>query len=102
MSPSKPSSLAVAIQPLLSFFDEAPSESRGHATALASLIGEDLGAGLLLHYFDGLGHPAETLPGPVTTGNRKGPRLGRWVVVREAAGRQLLQVEIKNSSAHAI
>ena len=36
---------------LLRFFDEAPSESRYHATALVALAGEDLGAGLLAHYF---------------------------------------------------
>jgi hypothetical protein len=35
---------------LLRFFDEKPSDSERHATALNAVFGEDLGAGLLCHY----------------------------------------------------
>jgi hypothetical protein len=86
---------------LLHFFDEVPSNSRGHATAIVAVAGEELGVALLLHYLRSAGHKAAALSGPCTSGRRKGKRLDRWIEI-SAPSRLLYQVEVKNWSAHAI
>lgn len=96
--------LRINVKRLLEFFDQKPDESRGHATAIVAVAGEDLGVGLLKHCLECTGNAKVSfLPGPVTTGNQKGPRLDRWVdVVWPDGSGRLFQTEIKNWSAHAI
>lgn len=86
---------------LLGFFDEAPTNSLGHATAIVAVAGEELGAALLVDYLGSVGRQASVLPGPCTPGTRSGARLDRWIEVMEDPP-TLYQVEIKNWSAHAI
>jgi hypothetical protein len=86
----------------LRFFDEAVPESRYHATAIVAAAGEEMGIGLLAHYFRQLGAMAEVLPGPITQGTRKGARLDRWLRVTRDRDITYYQTEIKNWSAHAI
>ena len=92
--------IKVSPSELLTFFDEAPSESRGHATAIVAVAGEELGVALLLEYLRSIGRKATALPGPCTPGTTKGARLDRWVEV-SAQPPLFYQVEVKNWSAHA-
>lgn len=93
---------------LLTFFDEAPKDSCGHATAIVGVIGEDFGAAVVKHYMvrsklwgdiNSVEIDHEKTP---TTGAQSGFRLDRWVLVSHENGATLYQVEIKNWSAHAI
>jgi hypothetical protein len=86
---------------LLYFFDEVPPCSRGHATAIVAVAGEELGVALLLHYLRSVGRKARALEGPCTSGRRKGKWLDRWIYI-SAPSQLLYQVEVKNWSAHAI
>jgi hypothetical protein len=92
--------IKVSPRELLTFFDEKPPESSGHATAIVAVAGEELGVALLLEYLRSIGRQATALLGPVTPGTTKGARLDRWVKVSDQPP-LLYQVEVKNSSAHA-
>ncbi len=97
------SELVIDVGTVLQFFDECPVESHGHATAIVAILGEDLGIGLLCHYFQGQGLAAHALPGNVTMRKRRGPRLDRWVEVKGSSGNTVVyQVEVKNWSAHSL
>ena len=93
------------VRETLTFFDEEPAGSEGHATAVAAVCGEDLGLGLLKHCLEARDAHVQIHRGPCTKGARKGPRLDAWVRVQ---GQHLdlpdvlFQVEVKNWSAHAI
>ncbi|MDP2919719.1 MAG: hypothetical protein Q8O43_05850 [Dehalococcoidia bacterium] len=92
----------IDIEKILTFFDEKPENSKRHATAICAVAGEDLGISLLKHYFECQGSEVRILPDACTTGEQKGPRLDRWLLVIGRDKRTLYQVEIKNWSAHAI
>ena len=103
--PEKPfeSLVTIDIEEVLRFFDEKPEWSRGHATGVVGVIGEDLNAACFRHYAESKGAKVVVRPEPVTTGNSKGPRLDRWIVVDwPCRSRTVFQSEIKNWSAHAI
>lgn len=89
---------------LLRFFDEKPDSSRGHATSIVSVVGEDLNAGLFCHYLNYVEHKqSEILSVPCTPGTKTGARLDRWIKVFEPDSTiTLYQTEIKNWSSHAI
>ena len=89
---------------LLQFLDVKSDDSRGHATGIVSVVGEDLNAACFQHYAESKGATVEVLPGPVTIGKKKGPRLDRWIKADwpDDRGKILYQTEIKNWSAHAI
>ena len=91
--------MLVEVEEVLHFFDERLLGSRGQATALVAVAGEDLGVGLLCHYSHRRDLRAEPLEGPCTTGNRVGSRLDRWIRVSGATGKTRYQVEVKNWSA---
>lgn len=101
--------MTINVEVLLRFFDEKPSWSEKHATSIASIVGEDLGAACFIQHLESKGDKAAvlTLPGtdrprPVTTGMRKGPRLDRWIQVDWQNGLStVFQTEIKSWSAHA-
>ncbi len=95
-------SLEVDIVAVLRFFDEKPAESWGHATAIVAFAGEDLGIGLLTHYWVSQGASVDVEPGPCGPGTKKGKRLDKWVRVSNDGSTTYYQVEIKNWSAHAI
>lgn len=94
--------MSIDIEATLEFFDEAPSDSRGQATAIVAVAGEDLGVGLLAHCLKHRGGTVDVLPGACTQGTKKGKRLDKWVKVRQGGKSTYYQVEIKNWSAHAI
>jgi len=101
--------VTVNVRNVLEFFDEIPPGSGEHATGLVAVAGEDLGAGLLKDFLERTLKAKVTVlqdldrrPLSVTTGNKKGPRLDRWIQVAWSDGTlTLFQSEIKNSSAHA-
>ena len=88
-------------QVLLEFFDERVEGSRGHATAITQVGGEDLAAGLFVHYIKSKGGSATILPCPCTQGTRRGSRLDRWIRTETSEETVLYQTEIKSWSAHA-
>ena len=99
--------LRINIRETLLFFDEAPADSRKHATAMVAVFGEDLGASLLCRHMEERGDSARVIthggtPLQPTNGTGSGDRLDRWLLVENAGGRTLYQVEVKNWSAHAI
>ena len=104
------SMVTVHVEGLLSFFDEKPGGSEGHATGIVGVVGEDLNTACFVRYMESSGHSAEVLkrtdsdrPLPVTTGKQKGPRLDRWIQVDWRHGRRtVFQAEIKNWSSHAL
>ncbi len=104
------SSLVTAnVEGLLRFFDEKPDWSEKHATGIVGIVGEDLNTACFQHYLkskqaraDVMRYPGSNRHLPVTTGNRIGPRLDRWIEVVCADGtKTVFQTEIKNWSAHA-
>lgn len=95
--------LQLNIRELLRFFDEAPADSASHATAIVSILGEDIGAALLQKRLEEDGIHTYVHPGPngrPTTPRAKGCRLDRWVLCDER--KKQYQVEIKNWSACAL
>ncbi|HEY4473797.1 MAG TPA: hypothetical protein VJB56_01140 [Candidatus Paceibacterota bacterium] len=86
----------------LRFFDEE-AESRGHATAIVSVIGEDLNTSVFKNYLEARGDRVKIFDGPITQGTTKGQRLDKWIYVHGKNGKNILyQCEIKNWSATAI
>lgn len=96
------STIRIPIPLLLEFYDDPAKHVRGHVTAVTAVIGEDLGAGLIAHYFNQLGLKTEILTDSVTQGTNKGKRLDRWIIVHQSSGSVCYQVEIKNWGAYAI
>ncbi len=94
--------IRLPISLLLEFFDEAPDYGKGHATAITAVLGEELGAGLLVDHFRGKNMKAEVLGLPCTQGTTSGKRLDRWIRVTKGRQTVYYQVEIKNWSATAI
>jgi hypothetical protein len=94
--------IRIPIKALLTFYDNPPKSVGGHVTSISALIGEDLGAGLLVSYFHGRGYDAKVIPGKVTQGTNEGKRLDRWIQVTRGKRSRLFQVEIKNWGASAI
>ena len=94
--------MKINIEETIKFFDDE-TESRGHATAIASVIGEDLNASVFKHYLEARGDRVKIFDGPITQGATKGQRLDRWIYVQGKDGKNILyQCEIKNWSATAI
>src|SRR6266487_3479632 len=96
------SKVRLPIRLLLEFFDEAPDYAKGHANAIVAILGEELGAGLLIDYFRGKNLETEVLGIRCTQGTTSGKRLDRWVRVIKGRQTTYYQVEIKNWSATAI
>ena len=95
--------LTVNVKELLKFFDEKHGASKGDATGIVAVTGEDLNAACFQHYSESRGDQVTILSGSVTTGKQKGPWLDRWLLVKPHKGRRFLyQTEIKNWSAFAI
>ena len=96
--------LTINVEEVLRFFDEKPKWSRGHATGVVGVVGEDLNAACFRHYAESQGAKVCVKECSVTPGTSKGPRLDRWIVVDwlDNRGRIVYQTEIKNWSAHAI
>lgn len=92
--------MKVHLRKTLQFFDDPTS--RGHASGVIGLIGEELCAASFKHYIEH--HEkrrARIFAEPVGMGRLKGKRLDRWIVTGEKS-RKLYQCEIKNWSSTAI
>jgi hypothetical protein len=88
---------------ILSFFDNPPFETGRHSNAIVAIAGEELGIGLVKHYFwKNAGIPVDILPGPRTRGTPSGSRLDRWILVHWPDCSVQYQVEIKNWSANSL
>lgn len=87
---------------ILEFYDEEVPSSLHHATAINAVAGEDMGAGLILHYLTQKNVSAEILPEKCSQRKKKGVRLDRWILATENGKKVYYQTEIKNWSAHAI
>ena len=107
---SSASLVTVQVEDLLRFFDEKPDWSLKRATAVVGITGEELNAASFQHYVESKGGTAcvlrehnSTRPLRVTTGNRKGRWLDRWIRVKwpDEQG-ALFQTEIKSWSSHSI
>jgi hypothetical protein len=96
--------LKIDVANLITFFDEAPLSSRGHATAIASIVGEDLGAGIFKYFLESNDNSKVTiLIERPTSGKKKSNRLDKWIeVVNQDGSGCYYQAEIKGWSAHAI
>lgn len=101
MTTQSPTTVRVAVSELLRFFDERPLESIGHASAITGVLGEDLAAALVRHCLEARGATVTIHPESVTTGNRRGHRLDRWIEVRDGEAHVLYQTEIKSWCAHS-
>lgn len=89
------------IKELLGFFDDG-TESRGHASAIVGVLGEDLNASVFKHYLEEKGSKVIIFDGPVTQGTKIGLRLDRWIYVESKdSTKTLYQCEIKSWSATA-
>ncbi len=96
------------VDEVLSFFDERPADSKGHASGLIAVVGEELGSFLLCRHLEVM-HACksrmfthEGKPITPTIGTNKGRRLDRWVLTEsESEAPRLYQVEIKNWNAHS-
>jgi len=93
--------IQVDISPILEFYDEKIQSSLHHATAINAIAGEDIGAGLFLHYLKQKNIAAEVLPNICTQGTTSGVRLDRWILATKNGKKIYYQTEIKNWSAHA-
>ncbi|MDE2778062.1 MAG: hypothetical protein OXI91_00085 [Chloroflexota bacterium] len=95
--------LSLNVKKALNFLDEKPESSLGNATAIVSVLGEDLGAATFQHCLEANGAGKVLVrTEPVGTGKRKGPLLDRWIEADFEGKRYLFQTEIKSWSAHAI
>lgn len=94
--------ICLPVNKLLEFYDDPPQKEKKHTIAITAMIGESLGAGLLIDYYHSTGCNARVLDKSVTTGTNKGKRLDRWLVVTNNKKITYYQVEIKNWGAAAI
>ncbi|OHA58518.1 MAG: hypothetical protein A2571_01955 [Candidatus Vogelbacteria bacterium RIFOXYD1_FULL_44_32] len=95
--------MKINIKETLKFFDQRQN-SRGHASAIAGVVGEDLNAFVFKHYmeFELKAKTVKIFAGPVKQGTKKGKWLDRWIYVEERDGTKILyQCEIKSWSAAA-
>ena len=107
---SDTSLVTVHVEDLLRFFDEKPDWALKRATSVVGIAGEDLSAACFQYYVTSKGGSAcvlretdSTRPLRVTTGNKKGYWLDRWIRVKLSDGSgYALQTEIKSWSSHAI
>ncbi len=103
--------MKINIKKCLEFLDDTPV--RGHTTAIVGMIDEELGACAFKHFIEHNKKTKKTVveilvdkitnkPLMVTTGQKKGKRLDRWIEVTENGKITLYQCEIKFWSATAI
>jgi hypothetical protein len=94
--------MKIRIDKIISFYDDKVAEDSKHASAITALVGEDLAAGLMKHYFDNNNNSCEILIEKPTEGTRKGKWLDRWLKVSSYDTTTFYQTEIKNWSSHSI
>jgi len=98
---AKDNMIQIDVVRTLEFYDEKIPSSQHHATSINAIAGEDMGAGLFLHYLKQKNITATILPIICTQGTRSGVRLDRWILAINNGKKIYYQTEIKNWSAHA-
>ena len=94
------------IEKVLRFYDEKNANDRRQVSAITGVVGEDLAAGLIKHYFESKqgivtvldNHPSEHKD----TERRKAKQLDRWIKVVSNSETIFYQTEIKNWSSHSL
>jgi hypothetical protein len=86
---------------ILDFYDVWRADRARHISGVTGLIGESLGAALLLHKLRQDGFDAKLVVGTPTTGARRSPWLDCWIAAQNGSDRRIYQVEIKNWSAYS-
>ena len=94
--------IEIDVVKILEFYDEEVPSSLHHATAINAVAGEDIGAGLILHYLKQKNISAKILSEKCSQRTKKGVRLDRWILAIKNGKKVYYQTEIKNWSAHAI
>jgi hypothetical protein len=93
----------INISNLLTFFDESPPGSRGHALAVESVAGEDLGAGIFKYFLESGDTKVTILDERPVSEEKNGYKLSRWIeTVNQDGSGCCYQTEIKTWSAHAM
>jgi hypothetical protein len=87
---------------ILSFYDNKAPDDGKDASAITGIVGEDVAAGLMKHYFDSTGNSCEILNEKPTEGSKKGKWLDRWLKVHSDSTTVFYQTEIKNWCSHSI
>lgn len=85
------------IKELLDFFDDKKDSQKGDATALSSILGEDLNVAVYKHFRN---NEVTIINESVLPGSLTGNRLDRWIF--DEKNKKLYQCEIKNWAASAI
>jgi hypothetical protein len=91
--------IKINIDAIINFYDSKDSTNSKHASSISGVIGEDLGAGLIKHYFENCLKVNECKiidDTPKTKGNW----LDRWIIVEDT--KTIYQTEIKNWSSHSL
>jgi len=76
-------------------------ESKGHATAINAVMGEEFASALFVDYANRNNLNPSIVSEICTQGTQKGKRLDRWIQIIENGKIIHFQTEIKNWSAHA-
>jgi hypothetical protein len=92
----------IPLRTLLGFYDDPDKSLSRHISSITGVLGEDLGAGLIVDHFEQQGLKVKVLDRSVTPGTNKGHRLDRWICVEHPSQPTIYQVEIKNWGALAI
>ena len=96
--------IRIDIEKIIKFYDEQDRSVSNHVSSITGVIGEDLGAGLIKHYFDSKNRNCIIFNDSPTEGFKKGKWLDRWLKVKNTDNDNFIffQTEIKNWSSHSI
>lgn len=96
--------ISIDIKKIIAFYDEQDRAISNHVSSITGVIGEDLGAGLLKHYFESNNRDCKIINDSPTEGSKKGKWLDRWLKVKNIDSEDYVfyQTEIKNWSSHSI
>lgn len=94
--------MRITLENLISFYDEKVSEDSKHISSITGLIGEEIAAGVIKHFFERMGSACEILNETPTEGVRNGKWLDKWIKVDFQNQSTLFQTEIKNWSSHSL
>ena len=96
--------VTLKIEDLIRFYDEKDKNISHQVSSITGIIGEDLGAGLVKHYFDNQNRTTEIIDEHPKQGGKTGKWLDRWIKVKNIHDNNFTyyQTEIKNWSSHSI
>jgi hypothetical protein len=96
----------INIEDILNFYDDQNPLDKRQVSSITGLVGEDLGAGLIKHYFESSGNEVLILPDPPSElkeiEKKKAKKLDRWIKVKFDNKTTFYQTEIKNWSSHSV